>query len=86
MATCKRCPANVVWVETEATAKKPGRMMPIDADDDGEPARVKNGNLVLTGQRSGRGVPIVRYVPAGKGNRISHFATCPFRDDFRKKR
>lgn len=30
--TCRSCRAAVVWVETEATATKPGRRMPLDAD------------------------------------------------------
>jgi hypothetical protein len=82
---CKSCQKPVVWVETEATAKKPPRMMPIDAGDDGEPLNVENGNLVFTGQRSVKGNPIVRYLAAGKGNRISHFATCEHADQHRKK-
>lgn len=85
-ARCKSCGASVVWVETEATAKKPPRMMPIDADSDGEPLNAENGNLVFTGQRSVKGNRIVRYVAAGKGNRLSHFATCPNADQHRKSK
>lgn len=86
MAVCRSCGEPVVWVETEASAKKPARMMPIDADADGEPAAFADGNLVFTGQRSVKGNPIVRYLPAGKGNRRSHFASCPKASEHRKSK
>lgn len=86
MAVCRRCPANVVWVETEASAKKPARMMPLDADDEGVALNITDGtgNIVFTGQTSVKGNPIVRVLPKGKGNRRSHFATCPEAATFRK--
>lgn len=84
MAMCKRCRAPIFWVETEATAKKPARKMPLDAENSGEPKVVPESNIVLTGQSTGDGTPIVRYVPNGRGNRVSHFATCPEAAKFRK--
>lgn len=76
----------VLWVETEATAKKPARFMPLDADDDGKALDLRDGtgNIVFTGQESVKGNPIVRVLPKGKGNRRSHFATCPYADQMRK--
>lgn len=86
VAKCRACDAPVVWVETEASAKKPARKMPLDADADGHALRLTDGtgNIVFTGQETGDGTPIVRVLPKGKGNRRSHFATCPNADRFRK--
>lgn len=87
MATCKKCDAPLVWVETEATAKKPARKMPIDADESGAALSLPGeGNIVFTGNTAVSGLPIVRVLPSGKGNRRSHFASCPAADKFRKKR
>lgn len=87
MSKCKKCKAPIIWTETEATAKKPGRNMPVDADPDrpGKALVVDGANLVFTGARSGNGAWIVRYVPKGKGRHVSHFATCPFASSFRKR-
>lgn len=77
MAFCRSCSAPVIWVETEATAEKPGRLMPLDADPD-QPTRalrVEGGNIVFVGGQNPRGAPIVRY--AKNGMHRSHFATCP---------
>jgi hypothetical protein len=87
-ASCNSCGAAIVWARTEAKENKdgsvkPSRSMPIDADPDtGEMAVPGNGNLVKIGVD--RGQPVVRYVPAGKGLHVSHFATCPNRDQHRK--
>lgn len=86
MATCRSCGADILWVETEASAKKPARMMPLDADDEGQALAITDGtgNIVFTGQTSVKGAPIVRVLPKGKGNRRSHFASCPDAGKFRK--
>lgn len=88
VARCRKCNQPVAWVETEASAKKPARRMPLDADDEGRALAITDGtgNIVFTGHESGNGNPIVRVLPKGKGNRRSHFATCAFADEFRKKR
>lgn len=85
-ARCKSCRADIVWVETEAKADKPGRKMPLDADPNNPGyARIDpNGNLVFTGATTGDGTRIVRYVPAGRGRHVSHFATCPAAATHRK--
>jgi hypothetical protein len=77
-ARCREadCKAPIMWVETEATATKPGRRMPIDAKPDGTALEVENGNLVLVAT-TGNGTPIARYVRAGSGKFRSHFASCP---------
>lgn len=85
-ATCRSCRGPVVWVETEATDTKPGRRMPLDADPDDRTRalRVDDGNLVLTANTTGAGVPIVRYVSTGTGMHRSHFATCPQSKSWRR--
>lgn len=86
MPVCRSCGASIVWVETEAKASKPARMMPLDAGNDGLAVNVDDGtgNIVFTGVMSVKGNPIVRMLPKGKGNRRSHFVTCPNRDQHRK--
>jgi hypothetical protein len=76
MSNCRSCRAPILWTETEATAKKPGRRMPIDATNDGTALAVENGNIVLVGT-TGDGTPIARYVSKDKGKFRSHFASCP---------
>lgn len=73
-----------MWVETEARGDKAGKRMPLDADPDDRTRalRVDGGNLVFTGDNTGAGVPIVRYVTAGMHR--SHFATCSQAGSWRK--
>lgn len=89
MSTCRSCGAEVVWVETEATAEKPGRKMPLDADPDkpGKALRVAGGNIVPTGARTGDGTPIARYIPSNPDVLAcrSHFATCPNASQHRRR-
>lgn len=82
MATCKSCDAPIVWAQTEPKNDKPGRAMPLDANDDGSLAVPGNGNIIVTAQ--GPRGPVVRYVPAGRGLHVSHFATCPNAKQHRK--
>lgn len=86
MGVCRSCGEPIVWVETEARTSKPARMMPLDAGPDGMALNIDDGtgNLVFTGDTSVKGNPIVRMLPKGKGNRRSHFVTCPNRDQHRK--
>lgn len=74
----------MLWTETEATATKPGRRMPVDASDDGHALEVDNGNIVLVGT-TGSGTPIARYVGKGRGKFVSHFATCPHANEHRRR-
>lgn len=85
-ATCRSCQSPVVWCETEATATKAGKRMPLDADPDDRTRAlvVVDGNLVFTGDNTGAGTPIVRYVSKNAGKHRSHFATCPQSGSWRK--
>lgn len=65
MSTCGSCGAAIEWVTTETNA----RPMPLDA----EPR--DDGNIVVIDDLFGH--KLARYVPAGEGDRVSHFATCP---------
>lgn len=68
MARCRSCDAEIEWAFTENDKR-----MPLDV-----PAR-DGGNLVVVSRRASEYgmTPIVRYVKAGEGDRVSHFATCP---------
>jgi hypothetical protein len=75
VARCRSCQAEIEWVLTER-----GKRMPVDI------APVDNGNLRVIGQAGDAGniVPVVSYVEVGDGDRISHFATCPQSDGWRR--
>ena len=85
MAVCTACGAPMRWAYTEN-----GKRIPLDIDPNtGELATVNNGNLALTGEDrtvAGQTLPVVAYVKAGTGPHITHFATCPAADRFRKTR
>lgn len=75
--TCRSCSAEVFWVETEK-----GKRMPVDA----EPSDA--GNIVI------RHDGIAHYLTAedklhpkysGEHRYTSHFATCPQKDQWRKR-
>ena len=85
MTTCKSCGAPVEWAKTEA-----GRWMPID------PEPVPGGNLaidrsswppVATVMGPGEGAAqLALGAEDGEGEllaHVSHFATCPDRDEWR---
>jgi hypothetical protein len=53
---------------------KNGKRIPLD------PGTVENGNITVADDG-------IAYIwPAGEGDRVSHFATCEFAKDHRKKR
>lgn len=68
----------MIWAETEATATRPSKRIPLDVDFDNSAraGRYSNGNLAFTGQRTGDGTPIVRYVGTGPDRLRTHFSTC----------
>lgn len=68
---CRACNAEIEWVLTEG-----GKRMPLDV----EPR--DDGNLLIVSNHGS--TPVVRYVTAGDGNRVSHFATCPGANEFRR--
>lgn len=77
MATCRSCGAEVEWV-----VLKSGKRNPLDPDP------VDGGNIRVTGTHTdeqGRTSPLAEYVGNGKGDRVSHFATCPNAAQHRRK-
>jgi hypothetical protein len=82
MNVCRRCKAPILWARTEA-----GRAMPLD------PKPEPGGNIATT--TTGTGTPIAVVVPPGVLERLddehraalrrSHFATCPYADQFRQR-
>ena len=83
MATCKACGAEIVWVKL-----KSGKMHPCDAEEvfykhDGGPDRiVTRDGLVVSGTIV---TDITDNITLLRGY-SSHFATCPFADEFRRPR
>ena len=76
MALCKSCKEEIEWVRT-----RKGKMMPIDA----EQVEVKNegDEMIYLFDRDGGTVPIE---PGATGvGHWSHFVTCEFADQHRKK-
>jgi hypothetical protein len=78
-STCKSCKRPIVWAVSEKTQKK----LPLD------PEPVLGGNLHMVGEQPqpyGRPAPLVRAVePDELVHRfVSHFATCPQADQWRK--
>ena len=67
--TCRSCGANILWVETKA-----GKLMPIDQEP------VLNGNLDVKD-----GVAIYVKAEPSVARFVSHFASCPNRDQHRRK-
>lgn len=85
-ASCRSCGLPVAWAVTDA-----GKAIPLDAEPDGAPTVVPDGNLEATPG------PLfaVRYVIPGELNLFdvdpptryrTHFATCPEADTWRKPR
>jgi hypothetical protein len=72
MSVCRSCGAPIVW----AVSAKSGKRMPLDARP------VLNGNLDLDADGT---VTVVEPDPTLKGY-VSHHATCPDADDWRKKK
>lgn len=70
---CNKCPALIRWVKMEAS----GKANPLDA------APAVNGNVEILDNDVGRVVPAEER--SGKTLYISHFATCPAAQHFRKK-
>lgn len=86
-STCKSCKKPVLWAETEATAQKAGKRIPLDVDfeNSARGGRYSDGNLVFTGLRTADGTPIVRYVGTGPDRLRTHFVSCPNRDHHRRR-
>lgn len=79
-AICRTCKAVVVWVTTEK-----GEAMPVDADP------VRGGNIRLEGSAARPTAVYVQPLLETDEQRaaphyVSHFATCPDKAAWRKKR
>lgn len=82
MGKCRACGAPIVWVRTQA-----GKAMPCDAKVRWYTA-APNGRLkfvLITGEVVAGELAEDLKNATGIGH-ISHFATCPNADDFRRKR
>jgi len=81
VASCSLCPAEIDWALLPS-----GKRLPIDRASADDP----KGNLAV--RRHADGKLTVRYLKrseepdAGEHRAISHFATCPAADSFRKPR
>jgi hypothetical protein len=75
VATCRSCPARIVWCVTEA-----GKRMPVDAEP------VPNGNVELRDQGHQVLAVVHGQPPLGVDRlHLSHFATCPRAADHRRR-
>jgi hypothetical protein len=74
---CRSCHRPIIW----AVNGKTGKSMPVDAD----PA--DNGNIELLPRAGAAPEAVVHAQPPmlATGLYLSHFATCPDRDRWRKK-
>jgi hypothetical protein len=92
MAACKRCNAPMRWVKTLS-----GKNMPLDVD----PVEPGNGTFTVietTDPESGRPVETAYSYKSAKWQKwdpaeiseadwfTSHFATCPYADEFRGRK
>ena len=80
--TCRACGRRILFIKTMK-----GKTMPVDAepvsfvpDVAGNNRYVLEGGLVVNGV-----IPMPGYTDVHEGY-VSHFATCPKADQFRKKR
>ena len=74
MADCARCYAAIRWAKTPK-----GKAIPIDA----MPPEDGRANVVLS--RDLLGELLATTVKPGEGTHVSHFATCPYAAEFRRK-
>ena len=75
---CRACAAPVVWGTTEA-----GKAMSLDPlpRPDGNVIRIAQGKRLVLRVLRPRDLPVV-----GRPAYVSHFVTCPFSDQFRRRR
>ena len=83
MSTCKACGAEIIWIRLTSS-----KMHPCDPGywrfkEDGGPDRlVTLDGRIVAGTIVVHPEPKEMVLPKGM---ISHFATCPFADDLRKR-
>lgn len=83
ISKCKACQADIRWIRSKA-----GKSMPVDPsefpvvpDDDGNVWAVTDDGEVFRGRTCSESYEAERWVYA----MVSHFATCPNADQFRKR-
>lgn len=81
-STCRGCGAPIVWIRTAA-----GKSMPCDAEPALYKAREGAAGKIITGNGTVLSADIgglAAFEPDGVGH-VSHFATCPAAEQFRRK-
>lgn len=81
-STCRGCGAPIVWIRTAA-----GKSMPCDAEPVLYKAREGAAGKIITGNGTVLSADIgglAAFEPDGVGH-VSHFATCPAAEQFRRK-
>lgn len=79
MPKCKACGAKIVWINTAA-----GKMMPCDANPIPYKEDPDGSLMIVTGD--GRVVKAKADAVSDEVGYISHFATCPASNDFRRRK
>lgn len=81
---CRSCGAPMAWVRTSA-----GKLMPVDANEDGSPRETPEGNVVITSP-PGRSTPTVEVLGPleqmveTRPRFMPHHATCPQGREWRR--
>ena len=71
---CRSCGAPVIWVTTSE-----GKSMPVDPDIE------HGGNVYLQAMGNGEIYAVVGKPSAEERGRLSHFATCPHAEKWRRR-
>ena len=78
-AACRSCGAEILWTVTHK-----GRPMPVDAEPvEGGNIRLRHDDDGIVAEYPGKEHPSLFEAP--RPRYVSHFATCPERDEWRKK-
>ena len=82
MTKCRSCGANIIWIITKTGRKMPCNAEPIFFDlanmnDEGTKVFVKDNRIIAIGIENPEGQEV---------GYISHFATCPEAEKWRKKK
>lgn len=78
MSKCKSCGAEIKWILTQS-----GKKMPVDAKP--VPYRADPGGSLSLVTMNGRVERGVLDLDSDKHGYVSHFATCPAADSFRRR-
>lgn len=82
MSKCKKCGAEIIWIRSTKT----GKMMPLNAERNFITLDIAKGEAFVTDSGDVvRGHRTDDPEKAWGTARTSHFATCPFAAEFRKR-